>query len=175
MQTKPSKVPFIKDLLTEKNQLFIALTETWLKTHTQAELEIDGYKIFRSDRIRIHKRGRYSGGSAVYIRNDVAASVKPVLQFTNGVVEVLSTYSKKENLYIAVIYRQPDNTQCNNYRSTHTHFKEALSQIEESLNQLSDPIPDILYAVTSTFHILLGQLVLQHQKLLLMRNKWLGI
>ena len=28
--TVPSKVPFIQDLLREENQLFIALTETWL-------------------------------------------------------------------------------------------------------------------------------------------------
>ena len=43
--TVPSKVPFIQDLLREENQLFIALTETWLNEHKNAELLISGYTI----------------------------------------------------------------------------------------------------------------------------------
>ena len=52
-KTTPSKVPFIQDILVEQNQLFIALTETWLKDHLDAEITIDGYKLFRSDRKRL--------------------------------------------------------------------------------------------------------------------------
>ena len=49
------------------------LTETWLRDHLDAELCIDGYTIFRTDRDRKKKRrGRNSGGVAVYIRNDVS-------------------------------------------------------------------------------------------------------
>ena len=50
--TVPSKVPYLCDLLSDKNQLFIALTETWLHSHKDAELKIEGYQIFRSDRKR---------------------------------------------------------------------------------------------------------------------------
>jgi len=97
--------------LKDKNQLFIGLTETWLKGHTMAELEIDGYKLFRADRKgRKHTRGRFSGGSALYLRSDIAATSEQILNFSNGVVEALATYSHKENLLICVIYRQPDNT-----------------------------------------------------------------
>ena len=39
--TVPSKVPFIQDLLREEDQLFIALTETWLNEHKNAELLIN--------------------------------------------------------------------------------------------------------------------------------------
>ena len=67
-QTTPSKVPFIESLLKDKNEIFMALTETWLKGHTQAELNIEGYKLYRADRKgRKHTRGRYSGGAALYL------------------------------------------------------------------------------------------------------------
>ena len=88
------------------------MTETWLKNHTEAELNIPSYKLFRSDRIQKKKsnRGRLSGGVAIYIRSDIASTFEPVLIFSNGVVEVLTIHSKMENLLISVIYRQPDIT-----------------------------------------------------------------
>lgn len=64
-RTVPSKVPYIQDLVRDKNQLFMALTETWLAGHTDAELSIDGYTLFRQDRKRQgSRRGRDSGGIA---------------------------------------------------------------------------------------------------------------
>ena len=45
-KTVISKVPYVSDVLHEKNSLFINLTETWLEGHTEAELHIDGYKLF---------------------------------------------------------------------------------------------------------------------------------
>ena len=57
---------FIKDILDDSNELFIALSETWLNEHLDAELEIEGYDIFRSDRVRKRCRhSRESGGVAV--------------------------------------------------------------------------------------------------------------
>ena len=90
-RTVPSKVPFLKDLLHQGNQLFIALSETWLRDHRDAEVAIDGYTIFRQDRqpSRNRRRGRDSGGVAFYVRDDMAATAEPVLNFSNGVVEVL--------------------------------------------------------------------------------------
>ena len=53
-QTRPSKVTYIEEQLNEHDKLFVALTETWLnsKEHLEAELDIDGYRLFRSDRNR---------------------------------------------------------------------------------------------------------------------------
>ena len=51
-QTVQSKVPFISDSITHDNQLFIGLSETWLKNHKDAELEIEGYTLFRCDSSR---------------------------------------------------------------------------------------------------------------------------
>ena len=87
----------------------MALTETWLKEHKDAELHIDGYKLFRADRKRVRKsRGRYSGGVACYVRMDIASTLEVMVNFSNGVIELLALYSKVHNLHIAVIYRQPD-------------------------------------------------------------------
>ena len=67
--TVPSKVPFIADLLLEKNQLFMGVTETWLHNHKEGELQVNGYQYFRGDgkRIKMSTRGRFSGGVGCYI------------------------------------------------------------------------------------------------------------
>ena len=140
-QTVPSKVPFIEDILREKNQLFFGVTETWLKRHTQAEVAIDGYKFFRADRTgRIHTRGRYSGGTGLYLRSDIAATSEQLLKFSNGVCEALVTYSQKENLLIAVVYRQPDNT---THRSREAEFGEMINQISTTIESL-EGVPEIM-------------------------------
>ena len=100
-RTVPTKVPFIQDLLLNSNQLFIALTETWLRDHLDAELKIQGYTCFRSDRVRPrrHQRGRDSGGIAIYIRDDLASTAENILTYSNSVVEVLCVYIKAENIF----------------------------------------------------------------------------
>ena len=53
--------------------------------------------MYRCDRLREKKskRGRLSGGTAIYLRNNYAVSAEQVLTYSNGVVEVLSIYIKK--------------------------------------------------------------------------------
>ena len=100
----PSKVPYVSDLLLEKKQLFMALTETWLYNHKDAELHIDGYKLFRGDRKRQkQKRVRFSGGVGCYVRLDIASTMEIAVNFSNGVVELMALYSKVHNLYIATV------------------------------------------------------------------------
>ena len=144
--TVPSKVPYIKDLLHEKNQLFMAVTETWLQHHKDAELHIEGYQFFRCDRKRKKKtsRGRLSGGAGCYVRNDIAATMEIAVNFSNGVVEVLGLYSKVQNLYIAVVYRQPDDV-AGGHRSTDSEFKEVLLKLDQSLCKLLTPTPNVLF------------------------------
>ena len=78
--TVPSKIPLVNDILKENGQLFIALTETWLSDHLDAELTIDDYILFRCDRIRMKsKRGRSSGGVAVYMQQEIASHFKTLL------------------------------------------------------------------------------------------------
>ena len=91
-KTKDSKVPFINDIAVEK-QMFIALTETWLQEEKDAEVGIKGYTLFRADRKREKKkRGRNSGGSAIYVKNDIANTFEATNIFSNGTVELLCIY-----------------------------------------------------------------------------------
>ena len=130
-------------LLKDKNQLFIGLSETWLKGHTMAELEISGYKLYRADRKgRKHTRVRYSGGAALYLRSDIAATSDQILSFSNGVVEALATYSHKENLLICVIYRQPDNS-TGGHRSQANELNEALEELTKAIT-IIEGTPDLV-------------------------------
>lgn len=144
-QTTQSKVAFVQDLLHESNQLFICLTETWLKDHTDAELSISGYKLFRADRIREKKskKGRCSGGSAIYLRNDIAETTEPILIYSNGVVELLSIYSTKYNLLISVIYRQPDNSS-GGHPSTSIQFIDALEKLKKVIETRMTDSPTVI-------------------------------
>ena len=123
----------------------MALTETWLKTHKDAEIQIEGYKLFRSDRTRRKKckRGRLSGGVAAYIHNELASQMEVKLQFSNGAVEVLGLYSSSENLFLAIIYRQPDDV-TGGHRSTVNELKPAIDRLQETLNDMGEPAPNII-------------------------------
>ena len=123
----------------------MALTETWLKDHLDAELAVEGYTIFRQDCIRqkAHVRGRNYGGVALYIRDDIATSAEPVLQYSNGSVDVLGLHLRTANLMLIVLYRQPDNP-ASGQRSTSREFSQALDKINSTLTELPTPNPDIV-------------------------------
>ncbi len=163
--TVPSKVPYVGDLLAEKNQLFMAVTETWLQNHKDAEVATDGYKFFRSDRKRRKKsaRGRLSGGVGCYVKTDIAATMELMVDYSNGVIELLGLYSKSKNIFIAVIYRQPDDRIGGN-RSTEKEFQVALNKLQSSFTRLPDPAPNIIFAATSIFEVHHGPMV-YHQSL----------
>ena len=121
----------------------MALTETWLYNHKDAELHIEGYKI--GDRKRVKKsRGRFSGGVGCYVRLDIASTLEIMVNFSNGVVELLTLYSRVNNLYIAIIYRQPDDP-LGNHRSTEKEFHESIDKLESSLSSLPSPCPNIVF------------------------------
>ena len=136
---------FVKDILYEQNLLFAALTETWLNPHNDAEVNIENYTIFRSDRIREKKKtGRYSGSVALYIRDDIASNFKILCKYSNGVNELLVTYSQTLNLFIAVIYRQP-NDKYHGHPSNSTEFAEMISKLKKCLEKFTEKIPDIIF------------------------------
>ena len=73
-----NKVPLINDILHEHAQssFAFALTETWLGDHLDEELKIPDFRLFRADRTRKKaKRGRSSGGAALYVRNSLASEI----------------------------------------------------------------------------------------------------
>ena len=135
----------MQDLITPEKHLFIGLSETWLQSHLDAELTIEGYTIFRCDSARRKKssRGRLTGGAALYVRNDIACSCEIITSYFSSAVQALCIHSKTENIAIAVIYRQPDNSS-NGYPSTPSDFRTALSHLKSAMADLS-PVPDFIF------------------------------
>ena len=123
---------------------YIMLTETWLRDHLDAELQIPNYSLYRADRNRAKKRrGRNSGGVAIYLRNDIAAHAEVLLQYSNGVNEALCIKLEPQHLILCTLYRQPDDPVGGN-RSTSNEFRELLGDLTEVLENLPSPSPNIL-------------------------------
>ena len=141
-----SSVSFIRDILEEHEMQAILLSETWLREHLDAEVNIPGYSIFRSDRVRTKKRrGRNSGGTAIYLKNDIAASSDVQLQYSSGVIESICLGVPKLNLAMCAVYRQPDDPVGGN-KSTSTEFQIFLDSLSEVLDKLPTPTPNLLIA-----------------------------
>ena len=122
----------------------MALSETWLYGHKDAEVNIEGYRLFRSDRKRKkEKGGRCSGGVALYIREDFAATMEILLEFSNGVNEVLAVHSQKENILICIVYRQPDDSR-HGHKSTNEEFKDIIGRIRTTILDIPGRTPDII-------------------------------
>ena len=142
-QTVPSKVPFISYSLCSENQLFIGLSETWLQSHKDAELSIEGYTLFRCDSPRKKKNhGRLSGGVAMFLRDDIACSFEVIHSHAKEAVQLICLYSQKENLALITIYRQPDD-KTHGHPSTPNDFMEALNKVKIKLAEIH-PTPDII-------------------------------
>ena len=140
----PSKVPYIQDIFQQKKHLFGIVTETWLRDHLDAEIGIVGYLIFRSDCKRPRKRrGRDTGGAAIYIREDIAASAEPVLRFSNGTVDILCVYIKAEHLLLGAVYRQTDDTK-HGWPSKLPELSQGITRLRKCLNELPKPTPTII-------------------------------
>lgn len=102
--------------------------------------------MFKTDRVRVKKksnRGRDSGGVCAYIRDDLAGLTEIILSYSNGVVEVLTVHSKKMNLVVCVLYRQP-NDSVHGHQSKNLEFKDALDKLSQCLIDLGTPTPDII-------------------------------
>lgn len=142
-RTVPSKIPFIREILYDKDQVLFALTETWLYDHLPGELQISGYTLFRQDRCRTKKRGRSSGGTAIYMKDNIAVGAKTILEYSSGVIEILGVEIKSLELVLFVAYRQPDDPK-GGYRSNSAEFKIAMRQITELLSSYPSPSPKII-------------------------------
>ena len=140
----PSKVPFVKDNICNENLLFVGLSETWLQTHKEAEIHIDGYTPFRCDTIRKKKsRGRLTGGVSFYVRDDIAISCEVLYSHSSECVQLLCLHSSVENLVLLAIYRQPDD-KSHGHPSTSKDFIFPLNHVKALLSDLS-PTPDIIF------------------------------
>ena len=124
--------------------LFAGLSETWLNNQKDAELEVDGFTLFKCNSSRKKKsRGRFTGGVCFYIREDIAASCEVLYSHTSSSVQLLCVYSSTENLAMIVTYRQPDD-KTNGNPSAAKDFLIPLKGVKLALSTL-DPTPNIIF------------------------------
>ena len=110
---------------SKKTVPFFALTETHLKSrHFDAEVNVDGYNIFRADRIK-----RHQGGSAVYVHKSLA--VTKSLSYSNSFCETAGIFIQPLNLVVFSVYRPPAAAQA--------YFEESISKMQDFINQLDSP------------------------------------
>ena len=121
------------------------MSETWLDEHKDAEIDIGGYQLYRSDCSikRTRNRGRERGGVALYLREDLVPLSEILIKFSNGAVEILALYIKKINTVVIVVYRHPDDPK-GRVRSTMKEFKHALEEMSRCLSSLQTPYPEII-------------------------------
>ncbi|CAB4010846.1 Hypothetical predicted protein, partial [Paramuricea clavata] len=86
----------------------LIVSETWLNTSvTNKEIEIEGYKLHRLD--RLHKKG---GGVCAYIRKDIKSLVLKDLSYISETnfhqLWIKLQHKKSKSLLVCVSYRPPD-------------------------------------------------------------------
>ena len=97
-----SKVPYLSDLAKVTNAPFICVTETHLNPNIlDAEVAVDGYELFRSDR-----KERTHGGVAIYVRKDIV--VKTAVQESNSYCDSLILHIPQLDMVLINIYRPPN-------------------------------------------------------------------
>ena len=129
LQKNRNKPKHLKDLATQSNAPWIALTETWLKPEIEsAEIQIHGYKLYRADR-----EGRTHGGCALYVRDDLTCSL--VTAHSNMACDTLIVKVKTLNTLLIVNYRPPD--------STEEEFEELLEVCQEAIEKVPNMDPKV--------------------------------
>ena len=130
---KKFKVPIIEEIALEEKALVISITESHLNTEIlDAEIKINGYSIFRGDRTNDIKKG----GVIVYIREDFANNAKLLSHGSKGLIEYVCIYMCKINLMIITVYRSP--------QSNYENFKNALEEIQNTIESISPTYPTII-------------------------------
>ena len=111
---------------------FVAITETWLKSyHRDAQLQIPGYSITRSDR-----GNRTGGGVLLYSLDSIPTTSNE--SYDDGVCQVLLSTFSSIKMCVAVVYRPPD--------ASYESFSKSLRFLNSCIEQLNDPSYDIFVA-----------------------------
>ena len=125
----------ISETLAENNPLLMAFVESHLSIDIlDTEIHIKNYSIFRSDR-----NERSHGGVINYIREDIAATTKELLAYSNDMCEVLCLELKEANTIVMTVYRPPN---C---------FQSRFQDVMEKINEIMEP-----YRHSSLEKVILG-------------------
>ena len=128
-----AKVGFLKEIAITEGASIICVTETHLKrTIVDAEVKMEGYSIFRSDR----SEGRPRGGVATYVKDNPHWNTEVLIKHSNSFVEILAIHLRSLNLVVVNVYRPPEcNPDC---------FKQSLDQVASTLISLPAPLPEVM-------------------------------
>ena len=117
------KIKLIQDILSDSDSLFICLTETHLNESVlSAELHIENYTLFRSDR-----KNRKCGGVAIYVKDGLGSCEE--IKFSNDYCECLIVKIEKLKAIIITVYRPP---KCEN-----VHFENALEILQTYMSNIN--------------------------------------
>jgi len=137
------KLKFLQDLSVGENTKIIALSETHLKSSiTDAEIKIDKFVPFRTDRAGQRKKG----GVATYVAEQLAANVDVLESKSNEFCELLIVYIKTQNLVFANVYRPPE--------CPRDKFLDVLTAVENSIEKFKSPTPNIVLTGDFNFPII---------------------
>ena len=93
-----SKAPFLWDQAQLNNSIMVGVTESWLNDqHADAEVNIPGFSILRSDR-----KNREGGGVVLFLRDDITGDV--LCQFDNGTCEMIIVMVHQLDTVVTVCY-----------------------------------------------------------------------
>ena len=99
--TGKNKSPFLHDLATQRNCLWMAVTETWLTPRvldSEILVHVPRYSLIGQDR-----NGRPRGGVCLFLREDLTGEI--VTSYSNGVCELLVVHVHQVNTIVVVVYR----------------------------------------------------------------------
>ena len=82
--------------------------------------------------------------SAYIIREDAGNTAEVVINYSDGVIEMLGIYVKSSDLLLVVLYRQPDDI-VGGHRSTSVECAKALTYLSDYLAQQNDPSPEFMF------------------------------
>ena len=100
-RNKKYKVGMLAETMRESNTVVAALCETHLREEIlDAEINVEGYRIYRSDRLA----GMRKGGVLMYVREDVAADMEVLSSGSTGEAEWLVVWSKQRKMLNLMSY-----------------------------------------------------------------------
>ena len=126
-----SKIDELQEIARKTRATVIGITESKLDGSVlDGEINIDGYKLVRSD------RNRHGGGVACYIRNDISFSVRGDFssEIENIFLDIL--LPKTKPILIGILYRPPDQSKFLDNLST--SISQTCSFNEEEVYILGD-------------------------------------
>ena len=130
------KIDFLKEYTKENKIIIMNITETWLNDSIKDDAEIEGYKLFRSDR-----KEKKHGGTAIYLNEKLEANL--LSEISHEKCEMIAIKIPDIQTVNIVIYRPP--------KTKLQEFEHILNKIKEIFNNLEKPDPTIILSGDMNF------------------------